>query len=86
MTYEEEQDQAYIGQTCTNTQNTSIQIVPQLSESTWWSSDSVMYFLESFGAKDQLPGHQRLIDSDINVNKQTNQHITSAKLSVFYRA
>ena len=30
---------------------------PYLSEGTWWSSDSVMYFFGSSGAKDQLPGH-----------------------------
>ena len=37
-------------------------IVPQMSEGTWWTSDSVMYFLGSFEAKDQLPGHKKLID------------------------
>ena len=35
----------------------SCHIVPQLSKGIWWSSDSVMYFLGSSGAKDQLPGH-----------------------------
>ena len=73
-------------------------IVPQLSEG---SSDSVMFFLVSFCAKDQLPGHQRLIDRplaesqiinpqtmnpDKNGNKQTKQYITRANLPVFYRA
>ena len=53
-----------------------------------------MYLLGSSGAKDQLPGHQRLIDRpltesqiinpqamnpDINVNEQTKQYITRAK-------
>ena len=76
-------------------------IVPQLSEGTWWSSDSVMYFLGSTGAKDLLPGHQRLIDRplpesqiinpqamnpDIKVNKQTKQYTNRAILSVFYRS
>ena len=34
-----------------------VHIVPYLSEGTCWSSDSVRYFLESSGSKDQLPGH-----------------------------
>ena len=57
-----------------------------------------MYLLGYSGAKDQLPGHYRLIDRplpeswiinpqatnpDINVNKQTKQYITRANLSVF---
>ena len=61
----------------------------------------VYIFWGSSGAKDQLPGHQRLIDCplpesqiinpqamnpDINVNKQTKQYNTRSKLSVFYRA
>ena len=37
--------------------HTGTHIVPQLSEGTWWSSDSVLYFLGSSGAKDQLPGN-----------------------------
>ena len=60
-----------------------------------------MYLLGSSSAKDQLPGYWRLNDCplpesqiinphamnpDINVNKQTKQYITRAKLSVFYRA
>ena len=60
-----------------------------------------MHFLGSSGGKDQLPGHYGLIDRplpesriinpqamnpDKNVNKQTKQYITRAKLSVFYRA
>ena len=76
-------------------------IVPQLSEGIWWSSNNVIYFLGSSRAKDQFPGHQRLIDCSlpesrivnpqainpgINVNNQTKQYITRAKLSVFYRA
>jgi hypothetical protein len=78
-----------------------VHIVPKLSEGIWWSSDSIMYFLGSFGAQGQLPGPKRLIDCplsesriispqgmnpDINVNKQTKQYITRAKLLVFYRA
>ena len=84
-----------------NVNLTKRHIVPCLSKSTWWSSDSVMYVLGSSGAKDQLSGHQRLIDRplpesriinpqamnpDLNVNKQTNQYNTKAKLSVFYKA
>ena len=30
----------------------TVHIVPKLSEGTWWSSDSVMYFFGSSGAKD----------------------------------
>ena len=74
--------------------------MPYLAEGTWCNSDSFMYFLGSSGAKDQLPGHFRLIDRplpesqiinphamnpDINVNKQTKQYITRPKLSIFYR-
>ena len=32
-----------------------------LSEGTWWSSYSLMYYFRSPGAKDQLPGHWRKI-------------------------
>ena len=35
----------------------NVHIVQKLFQGTWWSSDSVMYFLEFSGAKDQLPGH-----------------------------
>ena len=60
-----------------------------------------MCLFGSSGAKNQLPGLERLIDRplpesqiinpqamnpDININKQTKQYITRAKLSVFNRA
>ena len=34
-----------------------LDISTYLSEGTWWSSNSVMYFLGLSGAKDQFPGH-----------------------------
>ena len=58
------------------------QIIQQLSEGTWWRSDSVMYLLESSGAKDQLPGHQRLIDSPLPEFRRINPQAMNPDMSI----